>query len=304
MTNPIAWCFPLSLFALAALSRTTAAQDISYPAFGTSAGTAFDERAPAGRRIGAVVVNHGGYVEGLRLTYEDGFGNATGSSPQLGAPNGVTSTFAVPDGEYLRRLEIWYDTTAGYLRGVALETNRGVRQTYGQQVGAWYYYHALGDTEIVGLLGTQTSILTSLGVTTRPVLASSVTFGAGCPALLGTPEIRYRSGTTHLRLNGWHIVEVTNVSTPWAMIVIGFSAFPGGVSLASIGAPGCAAYVALDILQIVGADPNHTAGYSFGVPNAPALVGSVLYFQGGLFAAPNPANLSTSNAMASMIGTL
>lgn len=304
MKNPIAWCFPLSLFALAALSGTTAAQDISYPAFGTASGATFDQRAPADLRVGAVVVNHGGLVEGLRLDYEDRFGNPAGSSPQLGAPNGLTSTFVVPDGEYLRRLEIWYDTVAGYPRGIALETNRGVRQTYGQQVGAFYYYHALGDSEIIGLLGTHTQILTSLGVTTRPALASSVTFGTGCPAPLGTPAIRYRTGTNHLHVNGWHIVEITNVSTPWAMIAIGFSAFPGGVSLAPIGAPGCTAYVPFDIFQITSTELNNTAGYSFGLPNSQSLVGLVLYFQGGLFAGNNPANLSTSNAMAGMIGTL
>jgi len=304
MKNPIAWCFPLSLFALAALSRTTAAQDISYPAFGSPSGSTFNQRAPTDQRIGAVVVNHGGYVEGLRLSYEDRSGNAAGSSPQFGAANGLTSTFVVPDGEYLRRLEIWYDTAAGYLRGIALETNRGVRQTYGQLVGSWYYYHALGDSEIIGLLGTHTTILTSLGVTTRPVLASSAHFGTGCPAPLGMPEIRYRTGTDHLRINGWHVVEVTCVSTPAAMIAIGFSALPGGVSLASIGAPGCTAYVPFDIFQLTGTDPNNTAGYSFGLPNAPSLVGTVLYFQGGLFAGANAANLSTTNAMAGMIGTL
>lgn len=289
-----------SLFVVAPL----AAQDTVWPAVGGSFGLPFDSRAPAATRISSVQVRGSSWIDGLNINYADRFG-VLSQVTVIGSLAGQANTFNIPAFDYLVRIELWYDAGLNAMRGITLQTHGGYRQDYGIQVGAFQAQQAPPYTEIIGLHGTFGSMMNSIGMTTRPVLARSQTFGNGCAGNLGVPQIRYRQGAEHIRLNNWTtIVEVTNVPGQWAFLFIGFTALPAGVPLAGAGAPGCTGYLTPDIVQLVGADPNQTAGHTFFLPNTPSLIGAKLSFQGGVPSTLNALGLAFSNAMTGMCGAI
>lgn len=293
-----------SLAACLFVAAAAVAQDTSTTPFGGSTGASFDERAPVDRRIHAVTVYSGQFVDGLSMTYERRNGTTQGASAQMGNTSGTTAVFDIADGDYLRRVDVWYDSSLGYLRAIRLRTALGQVQTFGSPTGTQQAFLAPAGEEIVGFVGNGTALLSALGVTHRPLLASHAFFGAGCDSTLGLVAIRYRAGSGHLFLGGATIVEITNVPVYFGIIAIGFVPYVGGVPLDGFGAPGCSLYQSLDTLVLSATEPNQTAGHTLFVPNDPAVLGAELTFQGATFSAPNGMNLATSNAMRCMVGAL
>ncbi len=299
------------LFVIACCLATLAtAQDtVQAPVGNTLSGTAFDQRAPADRRIGSLTANTNPALLGLLMGYEQRSGTATGASSQIGTAGGVSANFVIADEDYLATVDVWYDPTT--ILAVALETKNGLRQEFGPTTaGTLHHFTApLGD-EIVGLVGTDSGVLRSLGVVTRPAMASHHFFGTACPTTAGTPQMRYRTGFSRLILGTTPILEVTAVPVgQLAIVAIGLSTLatagiPLPMALAAYGAPGCSIYVSLDALQFCARDPNGTAGLAFPVPNNSSLTGLPLSFQGFVPGAANAANLAASSAMTCMIGAL
>lgn len=296
--------FLLCSFTAALLATAGLAQDTSTTPFGGSAGAAFDERAPAERRIQSVTVYSGQFFDGLQLSYERRNGTTQGGSALMASNSGTASVFTIPDGDYLRRVDVWYEAGNGYMRAIRLRTRFGQVQTFGVVLGTQQSFIAPAGEEIVGMLGTGTALVSSLGVTYRPVLASHVFFGTGCASSLGTMQIGYRSGYAHFRVNGYGIVEVTNVPAVGAILAIGFTPIVGGVPLDGFGAPGCSLYQTMDAINLSAIEPDHSSGWGINIPNDVSLVGVELTWQGAAFGAPNAMNLATSNAMRCMIGVL
>ncbi len=91
-------------------------------------------------------------------------------------------------------------------------------------------------------------------------------------------------------------------STALAFVGVGFTAVPGGQSLAAVGMPGCFRYV--DFLSTGVIVPNgSTALFPLTIPNDPNLIGLVLNAQGAaIVPGANRANAITSNAVEITIG--
>ena len=279
------------------------------PVGNTTTGTAFDLRAAADRRIGAVTANTNPALLGLLLRYEQRNGTSTGTSAQIGTAAGTPTDFVIADADHLTTVDIWFDTQA--ILAVAFETARGQRQVFGPTtVGTQHHFTAPRGEEIVGLVGTDNGTLRSLGVVTRPALAGHTFFGTACPSTAGTPQMRYRTGFSRLIVGTTPMVEVTAVPVgQLGIVAVGLSTtttagIPLPYALAVHGAPGCSVYVSLDVLHFLGRDPNGTAGLPFPVPNDIGLTGVAVSFQGFVPGAANAANVASSNGMTCMIGSL
>lgn len=312
MRHPIRCLLPLlsTLFASAAAS----AQDIVLPAVGSTAiGTPFDQRAAAGTHLGTVSVYAGGFVEGLQLESRNRWGASTFQSPLFGAAN-VAVDGQTPAGvEYLTRVDVWVQS--GLVNKIALETSAGRRQTFGStRVGEVQTVFAAGSgREIIGLHGSASATVYSLGVITRPLLATSQVYGTPCQTSLGPVTLRYRPGYEFLLPGGQTIVEMTNVPSTYlgAIITAGFSRTQVGnvplpLDLGPVGAPGCTVWTSNESVTFVGRDPGNTniAGWALFVPNTTALAGVVLNFQGYVLGPWNPASLAASSAFTGMVGRL
>lgn len=292
------------LLAALALAGAVLAQDSSFPPSGSPQGTPFDHRAPTNQRIGRIVVHSGTFVDGLRLRYENRGGTLTTDSPQIGNTTGTPSTFVVPAHDWLNRVEVWYDASTGYLRGITFQTHYGHRVEFGTQIGTLVTFVSVNNTEIVGLLGTASALMNSVGVTTRPVLGSHTVYGTGCDSGSGVMQIRWRAnGSGRLAVGGSGIVESTNVVGSVGVISVGFGA-PIDVPLGFLGAPGCSLYTPADFLLFGGTDPGNILGWLILVPNDPNLVGARLDAQFASVNAPNALGIATSGVMRAQVGVL
>lgn len=288
------------------LLGVASAQDTRLPAVGTPTGTAFDEVAPAGQHLANVDFRHGGSIDAVRLGYRDRWHAPTGASAWHGGPSGLPGSFAVAAHDALTSAEIWVNN--GIVVGVRLSSHNGQQQAFGQAVGSLASFAAAPQDEIIGLHGTHSSgLVFSLGVTTRPRLATGSVFGTAC----GPHATRFRPGFEFLRLGGLGIVEVTNVPAGQSIgiIVAGFSTttvagLPLPMSLTPMGATGCTLYVATDSITFVAVEPDRSAGLSVTVPNTPTLAGLTVSFQGFVIGVNNPANLAAANAMTCTVGAL
>ena len=282
------------------------AQDTRLPAVGTPTGTAFDEVAPAGQQLANVDFRHGGSIDAVRLGYRDRWHAPTGSSAWHGGPSGLPGSFAVAAHDAMASAEIWVNN--GIVVGVRLSSRNGQQQAFGQAVGSLASFAAAPQDEIIGLHGTHSSgLVFSLGVTTRPRLATGSAFGTAC----GAHATRFRPGFEFLRLGGMGIVEVTNLPSgqPIGIIVAGFSTSMAGtiplpLSLTPFGATGCTLYVATDLIAFAGVEPDRSAGISVQVPATTTFAGMQVSFQGFVTGANNPAGLAGANAMTCTIGAL
>ena len=88
-----------------------------------------------------------------------------------------------------------------------------------------------------------------------------------------------------------------------AFVMFGDVAFPAGVDLAAIGAPGCSAYTAaLTGVPVPVAQPGGTGSYVLNVPSSTALLGAMFASQAAAPSSLNALTLTTSNGMRWMIG--
>ena len=300
--------FSLLLLTFSIASDHVTAQDLSYPAFGNpTAGTPFQATAPQHERIQSIAVRHGAYVDQLVVYYEDRYGALTGLSGPHGGGGGMQSWFNIADNDYLLRIDLWYDLQLGVIHGIQLGTRHGQTAMYGSQAGAHYYYQAVvGPREIIGLHGTAGPHLYSLGVVTRPVLASRHQVGTGCPASCGNFEVQlsgqwiFPAGSQNQLLLG----QLTRVRTtcsvlPMDLVAIAFEPLPTAIPLPLWGSTGgCTLHVSPSLLFVVG----YLYHLNLNVPNNANLVGSSVWFQG--FSDIGSPTFGTTPAVSAMIGVL
>jgi hypothetical protein len=279
-------------------------RDVALPAFGGATGAAFDLRAPTDQRIAAVDVSlsAGVGLDAVRLQYEGRTDNATTTSAWAGAPGGGLATYVLPAGDQLGRVELWYDVASARLRGIALTSKNGQRQSFGQEVGATQSFDAGATAEIVGLRGTATTTAQSLGVVTRPLLGGAFAAGVGCSSDLGVMTARMQANNGRVRIGDSFVAEVTNVASPFGIVAVGFTAL--AVPLDGLGAPGCWLYGSADAALLPATGAANTAAATIGVPTTNALVGLRIEIQGASLLAPNALDLATSNALRAQIGAL
>ena len=147
-------------------------------AFGGAGGTAFTHVAPAGTHISSVLVRAGSNIDNLRFTYVDSNLQPAGDTGWFGTSMGGTlSTFTVPGGDYLERIELWQ---GGAVDRIRLTTHAGVTATYGSFVST-YADMTIACHEIVGFFGGIGNLVDRLGVVLRPVGGVFAKYGLGCP---------------------------------------------------------------------------------------------------------------------------
>jgi YVTN family beta-propeller protein len=269
---------------------------------GSAVGAAFDLRAPVDQRISAVDVGSAAALDSIRLRYEGRGGASTTASAWAGAPAASPSAFVVPPGDHLWRVEAWHDATNSRIVGLALETRGGQRATFGQQSGAFAAFASADGSEIVGIQGTAATVVTSLGVVTRPLLGDHYAAGVGCSSDLGPLSIRFRQGQDRFRIGDAVELEILNVVGPFGILAVGFTSAES--PLDSVGAPGCWAYSSSDWLLLVPVGAANVASGRVAAPPSAALVGARVDFQGASFQAPNPLDLATSGALRARVGAL
>lgn len=177
-------------------------------------------------------------------------------------------------------------------------------QTTTGQIDAAMAFHA--GTRKVVRFGGMNPMTGSQNANTYRYGASTSAFGTGCPGTNGTPALTANDAS---RLGGTQTFTLSNLPTnaAAAIMVIGlsnttsaFGALP--LSLGAYGMPGCTAYVSTEGVQLIGANAGQ-AQFVSNFPNNLAFLGLPLYHQGLAFdAAANGGGLTTSNALASVVG--
>lgn len=280
----------------------TDSRDASLPAFGSAVGTPFDLRAPVDQRVAAIDVNVTTGLAGVRLRYAARSGGSTTTSAWAGTPSGSTSTFTLPAGDHLARVEVWYDAANARLHGIALQSRGGQRQVLGQQVGDFAAFDAPAGNEIVGLRGTGIAQVTSLGSVHRPLLGSYFVAGVGCTSPVGVVGVGLRAGSDRVRVGDSAIVEVTSVAGAFGILAVGFAAT--AAPLDGFGAPGCWTYGSADVLLLGPSDAANTAAMAVAIPPTVLFVGARLEMQGASLFATNALGLATSAALRAQVGML
>ena len=155
---------------------------------------------------------------------------------------------------------------------------------------------------LVGMFGGSDQSLANVDETwvlTGSSPANWSPFGSGCAGPAGAIALTV-AGLPTLG----NATVLTAAPTPLlSVFAFGLSSQPpGGISLASIGAPGCWLYIGLDALQSV-APVGQQSQASLSIPLQPTLIGSSVFVQAAsLDVAANALGLVTSNALAGTIG--
>lgn len=136
--------------------------------------------------------------------------------------------------------------------------------------------------------------------------SSAVPFGSGCPGSNGTPMLARSTGPNTAAVPGGTLTTVlSNVpSLPWIGIA-GFSntsnnGLPLPASLGIVGAPGCTAYVSLDVLE-----SNIGPNWQIPMPNSSAILDTIFYLQAAqIDIGINALNTTVSNALRVQVGEI
>ena len=123
--------------------------------------------------------------------------------------------------------------------------------------------------------------------------------GAGCLGSNGVPAL---DAVAAPRLGQNYVQDLTNLNPAInvGILVLSLTEIPA-TPLASIGMPGCYAYVSPDVLVTL-TGVGGTASHSLAIPSTPNLVGTTLVCQGISVDPVNPAWLVSSNALGGLIG--
>ncbi|MFK7742003.1 MAG: trypsin-like peptidase domain-containing protein [Planctomycetota bacterium] len=165
-----------------------------------------------------------------------------------------------------------------------------------------YRYRAIGNQPDEAVVGYGASLGSSppaydlnndLPIATGPISSPLVWTGSNRPVL----------GTTQQ-------LQLSNIPTPQSsigVVVIGWTAIPGGLDLGFLGAGGCRLYTQSSVIDtmafpVLGA----THGYSLAIPSTPSLSGQSIYTQGAVLEPPsaNALGARTSNGVELKLGTL
>ncbi len=306
----------LALLLAAAAPAIAQGPDRTQGPAGSSAGTAYDLRAPVGQRIGRIEIYSGAFVDGFRLLYRDRRGSPNGPTAWVGNNSGSLQTLNLDWGDYLRRVDVW--TSSGFINQVRFVTQNGVDVTYGapraSEVRTNFRPSGAND-EVVGLFGHAGALVTGLGVVRRDVLAStrSSAVNFNCTTSNGltvqlsaavtpqpfvpgnTPVLQFTTNYRYFREPHYMIYGLSDTD---------FNGQPLPLDLSALGAGGCTLNCSLDALVPLPApDFFGRIDHPVALPNDPNSIGREIHFQGlVLEPAANAAGLVTSSMTSARIG--
>lgn len=305
-----------SLLGLCLLTAASRAQDTVFAAFGnTSAGSNFDVRAAALQQPMRLLGKTDGILPyGLQFDWcGRDMTTSTGLSPQIGlnySQQGVTtSTVSFAPGEFIRRVDVWAIATRINMVRIYTPTTSydfGSRQTNDTR----HNFPAPTNEQVVGFVGTGTnSAIYSLGVVTRPLLASDQSFGTGCTTHLGQLQLNWRSAGAGMVIGSTPIIECPNVPTNslcwylYGFTDASYAGVPLPFDLAPYGSPGCYVYQSIDFNVFGLPDPNNVWAHTIDARSwSPTLAGTNIFLQ-ALILNPNGV-FKTSDSLKTAIGIL
>lgn len=289
------------------------AQDTMVGPHGGTSGAAYELRAAAVTRIREVNIHSGGWVDGFSVAWVDRSGQRSGPTPVVGNTTGSLRTFAIPDGDYLARVDVW--TTSGFINQMRLVSARGTVAVFGarQTNDTRRNFPAGAQREIVGLFGYAGALVSSVGVITRPVLATSRTegFDNRCYTSRGTLASLTLAPGSALFIPGSspQLLIQSLLFVPTYYMIYGasnrtWSGVPLPFDLAATQAPNCFLRASIDVLVPLGRpDIFGRIYHSVNLPNDASLVGGELFLQTLILdAGANPAGLVTTGSVAALIG--
>jgi hypothetical protein len=254
-----------ALLGLALTSAPSLAQDTVFPPFGNlSGGAAYDVRAAASEQPMRLLVQHNGLLPlGLQFDWcGRDMTTSTSLSPKIGlnySQQGVTTDVVTfTPGDFLRRVDVW--ATATRINQIRVYTST-TSYDFGSRVtgDARHNFPAPAGEQIVGFVGnTNNSSLFSLGVVTRPLLASDQRFGTGCTTARGTLSLRWRDAWGGITIGQTPILECTAVPNGASCFFLyGFSdtvhaGVPLPYNLAPYGSPTCNVFTSIDFFVLAG----------------------------------------------------
>lgn len=304
------------LFGLCLAAASSIAQDTVLPPFGNlSGGTIYDVRAAANAQPMRLIVKHDPVlVRGLQLEWcSRDMTTSTGLSPQLGLTyfqQGVTTDVVeLAPGEHIRRVDVW--AIASLVNMVRVYTPTTSYDFGGRATGdVRHNFLAPAGEQIVGFVGNAASTyLLSLGVVTRPLLASDQRFGSGCTTSFGPLALRWRQAWMGMTIGQLPVIECPNVplgSVCWYLY--GFSntsylGVPLPYNLAPHGSPNCNVYQSIDFTVLGAPDASRVWAHTIDATSwSLDFVGMNLYLQ-AMFLNPNGV-LKTSDSLKTVIGIL
>jgi hypothetical protein len=297
------------------LGSALAAQDTLLGPHGGTSGTAYELRAATDRRIKEITVYNGAYVDGFSILWGDRRGNPSGPTPVVGNTTGSPQTFRVTEGDYLVRVDVW--ATPSFVNQIRLVTARGVTATYGtrQTNDTRQNFPAGAQREIVGLFGHAGALVSSIGVVTRPVLASTYTLGFAqtcytsrgtlVSLTLGPSSAPFVPGSSPTLLVG-SLFRSSNYFMIYGVSHATYSGVPLPLDLGPIGAPNCTLRASIDVL--VPLPPPDLVGninHNVPLPNVNSVIGGELNFQCLLLdSAANSAGVVLSGALVGVVGAI
>ncbi len=175
--------------------------------------------------------------------------------------------------------------------------------------------HASGDFEFRyrGIVPNTTSAPVLVGASKGSgdgfvaIDPGNVDLTTALPMLTQGPDSRplvHSVGLPRLGTNFDLAVSDVEDLVPLAFLLLGDSAIPGGLSLAPLGAPGCAAYTNANLgaATLPVSLPAGTATVALPIPNNAALVGLQCTSQAAAFTVRNAFGISTSNGVTWTVG--
>lgn len=304
------------LLGLCLAAAPSVAQDTVLPPFGNlSGGTVFDVRAAAIAQPMRLIVKHDPVLlRGLQVEWcGRDMTTSTGLSQQLGLSyfqQGVTTdTVQFAPGEHIRRVDVW--AIASLVNMVRIYTPTTSYDFGGRATGdARHNFIAPTGEQIVGFVGNAASTyLLSLGVVTRPLLASDERFGSGCTTSFGPLALRWRQGRAGMTIGTFPIIECPNVpigSVCWYLYGFSNTTYAGvplPYNLGPHGSPSCSLYQSIDFTVLGSPDASRVWAHTIDAMSwAPDFVGMNLFLQ-AMFLNPNGV-LKTSDSLKTVIGLL
>jgi hypothetical protein len=297
----------LFLLATALVASHSTAQDTVLGMHGGTSGTAFDHRAPAGRRIHTIGVYSGTYVDGLQLYYHDETNAIRSDSGRIGNTTGTRTIYEIPADDFLTGVDVW--SVNGFVNQVSFRTRYGNGATFGSRItGDSRQNFRTASEEIVGLVGRSGGLIVALGAVSRPVMASYS--GRANPGPCATSPgnsviIRLRAGDPPLTLGRLSFIEGGGVPAGLRTILhVGAStASWNGLPLPFRLIGNCDLIVPPDYSLPMVSPSNTVPASAFLVPSDAALVGALVSFQWIVIdPGANALGIVTSGALTFLIG--
>ena len=140
-----------------------------------------------------------------------------------------------------------------------------------------------------------------LNIVDNGPVAVATSVGTGCAGLTWNALTRPVIGNTLVQT----MTGISNPTSSIGLVLMGSNGIPGGLDLASLGAPGCRLYQQTDSIVPVFPLSISTMVYTMPIPNDPLLAGATYWTQGALLVPPGTNALGgvTANATELFLGT-